>query len=105
MDYYLGKLSVANQAPEGFLAAVCSHVGREVSGLRERFVTRRAAVRLLARVGPLVGLERTGPRVRLATDVTLVVTCKILERSYSKKKIINKKINEKKTDICINIKN
>ena len=62
----LREAAVADLTAEGFLAGVGSHVRRKVGRLAEGLVAVVAAVGTLARVRPHVGLERAGPRVRLA---------------------------------------
>lgn len=62
----LREAPVADLTAEGFLTGVGSYVRRQVSCLAEGLVAVVAAVRTLARVRPHVGLERAGPRVRLA---------------------------------------
>jgi len=64
--------AVADGTAEGFFTAVCADVSRQVGRLRERLATRRAYVRLLARMRTHVCLECARPRVRLAADATQV---------------------------------
>lgn len=68
----LRKSPIANLTPERFFAGVRANMCRQVGRLAERLVAVVAPVRFFTRMGAEMGLQRTGPRVRLTAYPTQV---------------------------------